>query len=389
MTHGARRRVAVFFGGRSAEHEISILSARFIVQSLDRDRYEPVLVGIDKRGRWHLQDESKLMAGPADARQVAIDETGPLVSLRPYAEPTDEAPTALVRHDGALLPVDVAFPILHGPMGEDGCMQGLFELAQLPYVGSGVLGCAVGMDKDLQRRALRQAELPVVPSVTLNRRQWQRHVDGGADDGGEGSAASEDPVAECEELGFPLFVKPANMGSSLGVSRARDRSGLVAAIAHAFEFDTKVVVERGLDHPREIECAVLGNEDPRVSEPGEIAVTHADGFYSYDAKYLDPDGARLIIPAELHQQERTTVQLIALQAFRCLDGAGMARVDMFLTKDHEIYVNEVNTIPGFTAISMYPQLFAHSGVPAVELVSELVELGLERGNTRAQLRSDR
>ena len=385
MTHSSKTRVAVFCGGRSAEHEISILSARFVTRSLDRSRYEPLLIGISKTGGWHLQDEQALLSAPADARTVGIDESGLIVTLRPYPTLPAEAGTALLADDGTRRVVDVAFPVLHGPMGEDGCMQGLFELAQLPYVGSGVLGCAVGMDKDLQRRVLRHAELPVVPSVTIGRATWGPHR--------EGSAAAEarpsDMRAECEELGYPLFVKPANMGSSLGVRRARNRDELEAAVEHAFEFDTKVVVERGLERPREIECAVLGNDDPRVSEPGEIGVSHADGFYSYDAKYIDPDGAQLIIPAALHHQERTSVQLLALRAFRALDCAGMARVDMFLTEDHEIYVNEINTIPGFTAISMYPQLWEHSGVSAVELVSELIELGVERGRARAALRTFR
>jgi D-alanine-D-alanine ligase len=366
-----RTRVLVLYGGRSAEHEISILSARFIVESLDRERFEPVLVGITKAGRWTLQDEASLRSNPHDPRAVAIDASRPEVILPPMpAAPEASAAATLLGADGRRVDVDVAFPVLHGPMGEDGCMQGLFELGRLPYVGAGVLGSALGMDKAVQKRVLAEAEIPVVRSVTL-----------------AGRLASE-PLEPCEALGYPLFVKPANMGSSLGIRRARDRAELEAAVAHALEFDTKVLVEQGLDAPREIECAVLGNDEPVASIPGEIGVRHRDGFYSYDAKYID-DGAELIVPALLHRNEVTAVQLLALRAFRALECAGMARVDLFLTADRDIYLNEINTIPGFTAISMYPRLWAASGLAAEALVSRLVELGLERHAARARLRVTR
>jgi D-alanine-D-alanine ligase len=371
MPDTQRIRVLVLYGGRSAEHEISILSARFIVESLDRERFAPVLVGISKAGRWHLQDEAALRANPRDPRVVRIDESLPEVTLPPVpASPSEHAAAVLQVADGGRIGVDVAFPVLHGPMGEDGCMQGLFELARLPYVGAGVLGSALGMDKAVQKRVLEQAELPVLPWVALQ------------------APPSAEQLEECEAFGYPLFVKPANMGSSLGIRRARDRAELGAAIAYAFEFDTKVVVERGLTAPREIECAVLGNEDPAASVPGEIGVRHQDGFYSYDAKYID-DGAALIVPAELYHQEQSAVQLLALRAYRVLDCAGMARVDMFLTPERDIYLNEINTIPGFTAISMYPRLWAASGLSAPALVARLVDLGLERHAARAKLRVTR
>lgn len=386
-----KTRVLVLFGGRSAEHEISIISARFIVQSLDRSRFTPVLVGIDKRGCWTLQQEEILLAKSGDPRAVAIDEAGPGVVLPPMPAPAAAGIAAVLRDaDGGEHPVDVAFPILHGPMGEDGCMQGLFELAQLPYVGAGVLGCALGMDKALQRRVLEQAELPVVPSITVRRHEWDSDRDSTpATAAPAATATHEQVVSDCERLGYPLFVKPANMGSSLGISRAGSLRELRTAMAHAFEFDTKVVVERGLDAPREIECAVLGNDHPQASVPGEIAVSHRDGFYSYDAKYIDPDGAALLIPAKLHRQEVTAVQLLALRAFRALDCAGMARVDLFMTAERDIFINEINTIPGFTAISMYPQLWAHSGVGSTALVSRLIDLGIERHRARAKLRTTR
>ena len=264
----------------------------------------------------------------------------------------------------------MVFPVLHGPLGEDGAIQGLLELAGVPYVGAGVLGSAVGMDKDVMKRLLAAAELPVLPWVTLR-------------DGG-GAAADLD---RCEALGAPLFVKPANMGSSVGVRRARTRDELAAAVAHAFEFDTKVIVERGLDHPREVECSVLGNGEPIASLPGEIVVDHPDGFYSYAAKYIDETGATLRIPADLGAAQVNAVQLLAVQAFRVLECAGLARVDFFLSQGGRLYVNEINTMPGFTAISMYPKLWEASGIGARELVSRLIDLALERAARRSTLRS--
>jgi D-alanine-D-alanine ligase len=367
-----KTRVLVLFGGRSAEHEISIISARFIVDSMDRKRFEPVLVGIAPDGRWHAIDESQLPTSK-DPRQVAVDAGGPLAWIRPMPDPSDRQGTLHVE-GRAPVSFDVAFPVLHGPMGEDGTVQGLFELASLPYVGAGVTGSAVSMDKLIQKQIFEQAELPILPYRAVHRADWPDKRDGIVDD--------------CLSLGDPLFVKPANMGSSLGIRKASGRSALVAAIDHAFAFDTKLVVERGLEAPREIELAVLGNHDPEVSLPGEIVVGHDDGFYSYDAKYID-DGAALTIPAPLESAEQSAVQLLALQAYRELDVMGMARVDLFLSAEGEIYLNEVNTIPGFTAISMYPQLWRASGLPSDDLVSRLIDLALERHAERAALRTRR
>ncbi|MBI4705796.1 MAG: D-alanine--D-alanine ligase [Deltaproteobacteria bacterium] len=375
MPFDDKLRVLVLFGGRSAEHEISLLSARFIVSSLDPARYEPLLVGVSKRGRWHLQEEAALRSGPSDPRAVHVDESLPEVTLAPVpAERAGERSRALLRvAGGATQAVDLVFPILHGPLGEDGTLQGLLELVGLPYVGAGVLGSALGMDKDAQKRLLAQAELPVLPFVALRAAAWE--------------AEPEASLARCEQLGYPLFVKPANMGSSVGVRRARARPELAAAIVHALQFDTKLVVERGLEMPREIECSVLGNDEPEVSVPGEIVVEHPDGFYSYDAKYLDERGARLEIPAALDATAQVAVRLLAARAFRALECAGMARVDLFLSADGVLYVNELNTIPGFTAISMYPRLWAASGLDAVPLVTRLIDLGLERHRRRARLRT--
>src|SRR6187402_1355597 len=261
----ARLRVAVLCGGRSAEHEISLLSARFVLESLDPARFVPVLVGIDKDGRWLSQKEARLLEAARDPRSVALDAHEPAVLFAPE-------PGA-----AGLLGVDVVFPVLHGPMGEDGTVQGLFELAGLPYVGAGVLGSAVGMDKDVMKRLLAQAGLPLLPYVTLRQARYAQ--------------AREASLAEVASLVFPVFVKPANLGSSVGVSRVLTPAALGAAVDLAFEFDGKVVIEQGLDHPREIECAVLGGPELLVSVPGEIVVDHPDGFYSYAAKYLDDTGA--------------------------------------------------------------------------------------------------
>ena len=371
MVAPKKLRVAVVFGGRSAEHEISLLSARFVVESLDRDRFEPILVGIDKSGRWLLQEEALLLGAARDPRLVRLNQSMPDVALAAHPGQGGEASLAITGRGAA--GVDVVFPVLHGPMGEDGCVQGLLELAGVPYVGAGVLGSSVGMDKDVMKRLLAASGVPVLPWVSVRRAEWDR--------------AAAPVVDRAVALGYPLFVKPANLGSSVGVRRARDREELTAAIAHAFEFDTKVVIEQGLDHPREVECAVLGNDEPVASIVGEIVVDHPDGFYSYAAKYIDESGATLRIPAELTPEQLATTQRLAIQTFRVLECSGLARVDCFLSKEGALYVNEINTLPGFTAISMYPKLWEQSGVPARELVGRLVDLALERAAARAKLRT--
>jgi D-alanine-D-alanine ligase len=372
MSAHPKLRVAVLFGGRSAEHEISLLSARFVVEALDRERFEPVLVGIDKTGRWLLQEEALLLSGARDPRLARLNQAMPDVTLAAY--PGGDGEASLTIRDRGPMNVDVVFPVLHGPMGEDGAVQGLLELAGVPYVGAGVLGSSVGMDKDVMKRLLTLAEIPVLPYVTLRRAEVER---------------SQAPALDrAEALGYPLFVKPANLGSSVGVRRAVDRKSLSDAVEHALEFDTKVVVERGLVKPREIECAVLGNDEPIASIPGEIVVDHPDGFYSYAAKYIDETGATIQIPAELLPTEASVVQLLALKTFRALECAGLARVDFFLSRgDNELFVNEINTLPGFTAISMYPKLWEASGIPPRDLVTRLIDLALERAQQRRRLRT--
>ena len=373
MSSSPKLRVAVLFGGRSAEHEISLLSARFVVESLDRTKYEPVLVGIDKSGRWLLQEEALLLGAARDPRLVKLNQAMPGVILPPHAAETGGSLLRVEAGKGGPLAVDVIFPVLHGPMGEDGTVQGLLELSGLPYVGAGVLGSAVGMDKDVMKRLLLQAGLPVLPYETLRRSDWQ--------------AAPDVASSRLLLLGFPQFVKPANLGSSVGVSRAKSESELTAAIEHAFEFDDKLVIESGLDHPREIECAVLGGDFPRASVPGEITIDHPDGYYSYAAKYVDDSGVATKIPAQVSQAQTEAVQRLALATFRTLECDGLARVDLFLDKAGELYVNEINTLPGFTAISMFPKLWQASGVSAAELMTFLIDDALTRAARKRARRS--
>lgn len=346
-------RVGILFGGQSAEHEISILSARNVLAALDRSRFDPVLIGIDKSGKWLAQDERRLIAASRDPREVQV-------------EPGLPAPIEVAAGQ-----MDIVFPVLHGTLGEDGAMQGLLEVAGVPYVGAGVLGSAVGMDKDVMKRLLRDAGIPIADFRTVRRERFLA-----------------DPRASCEamlSLGFPMFVKPANAGSSVGVSKVTAPDQLESALRHALRFDTKAIVEQGIAG-REIELAVLGGEPPTVSIAGEIIVEHADGFYSYQAKYLDEHGARLEMPARLSSGELARAQQLALRTFEALECEGMARVDLFLGGDGTFYVNEINTIPGFTAISMYPKLWELSGVAPQELVSRLIDLGLQRAQLRTQIR---
>ena len=373
MASSPKLRVAVLFGGRSAEHEISLLSARFVVESLDRAKYEPILVGIDKSGRWLLQDEALLLSAGRDPRLVKLNEAMPGVIMPAHPALNGASLLRADSSEGAPLAVDVIFPVLHGPMGEDGTVQGLLELSGLPYVGAGVLGSAVGMDKDVMKRLLLQAGLPVLPYETLRRQEWE--------------AAPDQVLARLARLGFPQFVKPANLGSSVGVSRAKSASELRAAVEHAFEFDDKLVIEAGLDHPREVECAVLGGDTPRASVPGEITVDHPDGYYSYAAKYVDNSGVATKIPANLSPDQAEAVQRLALATFRTLECDGLARVDLFLDKNGALFVNEINTLPGFTAVSMFPKLWEASGVPAQELMTFLIDDALTRAARKRARRS--
>lgn len=352
-----KRRVAVLFGGRSAEHEISCISARSVIEALDPDRYEVVPIGITRQGTWHLlPGPPALVAGGGGELPSVTSEQGAEVSLA--GEP---GASALVDEGGARSDVDVVFPVLHGPFGEDGSVQGLLDLAGVPYVGGGVLASAVGMDKAVQKVLFVAAGLSVAPYELAHEREW-----------------SEDPEAveaRAEHLGYPVFVKPATLGSSVGITKVKEPSALSDAVARAFRYARKVLVEQAVEGAREIECAVLGNDDPVASIPGEV-VPHAE-FYDYRAKYLE-DTSELLIPADLPPATVEEIRRMAVTAFRAIDCAGMARVDFFITPDGDVLVNEINTIPGFTQISMYPKLWEASGVPYPELVDRLVELAIER-----------
>jgi D-alanine-D-alanine ligase len=362
MSEGGKIRVGIVFGGQSAEHEVSILSARNVLAALDPSRFEPVLIGIDKAGRWLTQDARKLLASGSDPRLVRIEGGLPVRLPSPLAESTPSS---------AAGQIDVIFPVLHGTFGEDGTIQGLFEIAGIPYVGAGVLGSAIGMDKDVMKRLLRDAGIPVGDFRTVRRERFD--------------AEPDQVLDELAQFGFPMFTKPANAGSSVGIRKVVGASALQAALRHAFEFDSKILAEAAVSG-REIELGVLGGSPPAVSVAGEIIVEHADGFYSYDAKYIDEHGARLELPARISADEQARAQALALRAFDVLECDGMARVDMFLRKDGSLLLNEINTIPGFTAISMYPKLWALSGVPPTELVTRLIELALRRGRERSAIR---
>jgi D-alanine-D-alanine ligase len=363
----ARLKVGVIFGGRSVEHEVSIVSARSIAKNLDAAKYEAVPIGITREGRWFTSSDPE-----------RLFREGPEVgSLTPCTLSPDPAVKGLlVFRPGAppeTIPLDVVFPIVHGGQGEDGTLQGLLEMADLPYVGSGVLGSSMGMDKDVMKRVFHEAGLPIVRSRALLR-----------------SAYEADRAAVLKslpgDLGYPCFVKPANTGSSVGISKAKSAADLESALALAFRYDRKVVVEQGLE-AREIECSVLGNDEPVASVPGEIVPSRE--FYDYEAKYLD-EGSQLLIPAPISPQAAEEVRRMALAAYRALDLSGMARVDFFLEKRSggRIVLNEVNTLPGFTSISMYPKLWEASGVPYPELLARLLALALQRQRDKHRSSSD-
>lgn len=347
-------RVVILFGGRSAEHEISILSARNIWLALDRARFTPVLISIDKQGQWRREPESTLQRAVGDPHQLRLDPRAPAVAWTDAAGPDD-----------------IVFPVLHGAYGEDGTVQGMLDFLDIGYVGGGVLGSAIGMDKDVSKRLLRDASLPVVDFRVLSAADWHD--------------APAMALESGRQLGFPLFVKPANTGSSVGVTRVKTPATLEAAVRAALAFDRKVILERAVD-AREVECAVLGNDRPEASVPGEIVIGAQHEFYSYEAKYVDPHGAALRIPADLSPALQAQVRALSIRTFQVLELSGMARVDFFLDRQSSaLYVNEVNTIPGFTAMSMYPKMWEAGGMTQTALVSRLVDLGIERRDARRAL----
>jgi D-alanine-D-alanine ligase len=380
-------RVGILFGGRSGEHEVSLLSAASVFKAIDQDKSEVVPIGITKEGRWltsseaerllhgkPLEHESRhLRAGDPDVTPgAAVLASGEAVVVPPEPRQPGMVPfqsdSALTRRaSDRAINVDIIFPVLHGTFGEDGTIQGLLELADLPYVGAGVLGSAAGMDKDIMKSLFRAAGLPIVKHVTVFRGDWE-------------TAPKKVQKLVENKLKYPVFVKPANLGSSVGISKAHDRKELGPAIEEAARYDRKIVIEEGVggkkQKAREIECAVLGNDNPEASVLGEIVPCKE--FYDYDAKYLD-EGSELIIPAKLTKTETRRTRELAIGAFKAVDCSGLARVDFLMDPNtRKIYLNEINTMPGFTSISMYPKLWAASGLAYAELIERLIQLGLER-----------
>lgn len=363
-------RVAVLYGGRSGEHEVSLQSAASVIRNLDPERFEIIPIGIDKSGRWGYNDLA-LMQGDA-IYALPIYQDSPSVVLPPYASDTGEVAFVGDADTGR---IDVIFPVVHGPLCEDGSIQGLCELADIPYVGAGVLGSAVAMDKDIAKRLVTAAGIAVAPYIALRRERWDPN----------NSQEFNDFVDS--ELGYPVFIKPANQGSSVGIHKVHGPGELDAALTDAFRYDLKVLVEQGID-AREIEIAVLENPDgsgePLASIPGEVMPMHE--FYSYEAKYLDEKGAVLMIPAELDEETAVTAREMAQEIFLALECEGMARIDLFLDRvSGELFFNEANTIPGFTTISMYPKLWEASGLSYRDLLSTLIDLAMSRHQRRSRL----
>ncbi|HWC17073.1 MAG TPA: D-alanine--D-alanine ligase family protein [Terriglobales bacterium] len=395
MPPSRKLRIGVLFGGRSGEHEVSLLSAASVLNAIDRSKYDVVPIGISKEGRWLTSSESQrllnggkttenprhLRAGDPEATPTAAvlargdsvivppEPSGERHSLIPF-----ESNPALAQRPGhQAIDVDVIFPVLHGTFGEDGTIQGLLELAGIPYVGAGVLGSAAGMDKDIMKRLFAAAGLPIVKHVSVLRRAWEK----------EPKKIQKQIEAK---LKYPVFVKPANLGSSVGISKAHDSKELGRALDVAASYDRKLIIEQGVggkkQKAREIECSVLGNDDPKASVPGEIVPVKE--FYDYAAKYLD-EGSELLIPAKLSKSAAKQVQQMAIDAFKAVDCSGLARVDFLLDPTSgKLYLNEINTMPGFTAISMYPKLWAASGLEYPKLIDRLIELALERHQEKSR-----
>lgn len=361
MTEEKRLRVAILFGGRSAEHEVSIASAASVIRALDPSKYVAVPIGISKEGRWLVGDGAQKMLADTIRKGRRM-----LLPAEPGAALVPLNPTG----SGQSLAVDVVFPVLHGTYGEDGTVQGLLELADLPYVGCGVLGSALGIDKELQKRLFDHAGLPVVKYLPVTRTQWE--------------AEPEAVMLRVRRrFRFPVFIKPATLGSSVGMTKVHNAAELADGIRLAAEFAQKILVERAIEG-REIEVSVLGNEDPQASAPGEIA-PHRE-FYDYAAKYTE-EGTRLIVPASLTPRQSAKLRDYAVRAFRAIEGRGMARVDFFLERHSgHIYLNEINTIPGFTSISMYPRMWEASGVPYRDLIDRLIQLALEQHREKQRTR---
>lgn len=357
-----RVRVGILFGGKSAEHEVSLQSAKNVIAAIDTEKYEPVLIGIDKEGQWHSVDQRRFLSNENNPKLIGL-EVAPDSSV--VLAPESKGNIINLDTNEGTSSLDVVFPILHGTFGEDGTIQGLLKLAGIPFVGSGVLGSAVGMDKDVMKRLLRDAGIPVSKFLVCRK---------------ETTPSYEEARTT---LGTPLFVKPANAGSSIGVSKVRTEEEYETAIQEAFLYDRKIIIEENVSG-REIECAVLGNDYPIASVPGEV-IPHHD-FYSYEAKY-GMDGVTVEIPANLSIEDVARIQELAVMVFQVLEASGLGRVDFFRAENGDLFVNEINTLPGFTSTSVYPKLFEASGIPYPELIDRLITLAIERFERESKLKT--
>lgn len=357
--------VGIVFGGKSAEHEVSLQSAKNIIDAIDRDKYHVVLIGVDKEGGWQINDEASFLLNEQDPEAIELKKTETKIAVLPGEK---QGQIYNYQTKQPLPQIDVIFPIIHGTLGEDGSIQGLLRTLNLPFVGVDLLGSAVSMDKDFAKRILRDAGINIANGLVYKKYQH----------------SEIDFTFVQEKLGLPLFVKPVNQGSSVGVNKVETEAEFELAIKEAFLYDDKVLIEEAIIG-REIECAILGNDEPIASVPGEILPQ--SGFYSYESKYIDESGAKLSAPAELTDEQTKKVQEEALRVFKTLDCEGMARVDFFMKPDGTLIVNEVNTVPGFTKISMYPRLWGLSGLPYPKLIDRLIELAFERHERKQQLKS--
>ncbi|GAA0420044.1 D-alanine--D-alanine ligase [Virgibacillus salarius] len=360
-----KKKVGIIFGGKSAEHEVSLQSAKNIVEAIDKGKYDVVLIGIDKEGKWHLNDQSSYLLHEENPKLIQLNKSNDTVAIVP-----GERDNQLIHASNAIQidQLDAVFPIVHGTLGEDGSLQGMLRLANIPFVGSSVLGSSVCMDKDIAKRLLKAVGINVAKGLVYSKAKKQQISYSYA----------------VEQLSTPIFIKPANQGSSVGVSKVTTEEEFYKGIEEAFQYDHKVILEENIIG-REIECSVLGNAEPKASLLGEILPQSE--FYSYESKYIDEKGAELAIPADVPKETTERVQEVAIRAFEALACEGLARVDFFITEDEEIYVNEVNTLPGFTKISMYPKLWEVSGLPYKELIHTLIELAIERHEQDNQLKS--
>jgi D-alanine-D-alanine ligase len=367
----AKMKIGVLYGGRSGEHDVSLCSAASVVSALDKNKYDVIAIGIDRTGRWYVQDQPEIVTDRDFGRILSLKRRGRW--LVNHFEQEGKLHIYNIENNNEEVVVDLIFPVLHGTFGEDGTLQGLLELAMVPYIGADVAGSAIGMDKDIAKRLLKEAGIPVVQSITISKKEWHD----------QSELITRRAV---KKLGLPLFVKPLCTGSSVGIKKVKEQEALAGAIDFALQFDIRIMIEKAIEC-REIECAVLGNEEPTASVLGEIIPNHE--FYSYEAKYIDPQGAKMSIPAPIEDGIAAAIRKNAVAGYKALNCSSMARVDFFLDKKtNAFYLNEINTLPGFTSISMYPKLWEATGLPYINLLDKLISLALERHQRKLEIKTD-